>query len=122
MAYENAFCSACLFARNRVNFLALDELVFKQPVDVGKLIHMRSRVTFSPTELDEHHTFQVSVDVETVDVSTGDRKATNTFHWTFHSDKKLDRMALPDSYEEGLEWLGSVCCLSVFERFIRLAF
>lgn len=108
LAYELAFSSACMFAKNRVTFLALDELLFKQPVDVGRLIHMRSRVTFSPTELNEHHTFQVCTEVETIDVSTSERRTTNTFHWTFHSDQKLDRMVLPKTYREGLDWLGSV--------------
>lgn len=50
LAYENAYSTACLFARAPVTFIALDELRFALPVEIGSLLRLDSRVTYSPIE------------------------------------------------------------------------
>ncbi|GAA5924811.1 uncharacterized protein JCM15063_005740 [Sporobolomyces koalae] len=106
LAYETAYSTACLFARSPVTFVALDELQFAQPVEVGSLLVLDSRVTFSPM-WGEHKSFHVSVEAATVDLYTGDKRITNTFHFTFSSDKKLDRHVLPRTYRQAMQWLDA---------------
>ncbi|BGP13272.1 hypothetical protein JCM10213v2_001191 [Rhodosporidiobolus nylandii] len=106
MAYETAYATSCLFARSPVTFVALDELVFRQPVEIGSLLMLDSRVTFSPME-GEHHSFHVSVEAATVDLQTGEKKVTNTFCFTFTADKPLERHVLPRSYKQAMAWLDA---------------
>lgn len=82
LAYETAYSTACLFSRSAVTFVALEcvrtsksrycsstdpclpprsELQFAQPVEIGSLLLLDSKVTFSPL-LGEHHSFHVSVE------------------------------------------------------------
>ncbi|GAA6064773.1 hypothetical protein JCM10212_006322 [Sporobolomyces blumeae] len=106
LAYETAYSTACLFARSTVTFVALDELQFAQPVEVGSLLVLDSRVTFSPITGD-HRSFHISVEAATVDLYSGQKKVTNTFHFTFSSDKKLDRHVLPRTYKQAMQWLDA---------------
>ncbi|GAA6010846.1 hypothetical protein JCM11491_004563 [Sporobolomyces phaffii] len=106
LAYEAAYSTACLFARSPVTFVALDELQFRQPVEVGALLVLDSRVTFSPL-VGEHKSFHVSVEAATVDLYTGEKRITNTFHWTFSSDKALERQVLPRTYRQAMQWLDA---------------
>lgn len=71
VAYETAFATAYRFARQRVRFLALDELQFKSPVDIGDLLLLDSEVTFSPVS-GEHRSFHVSVEAASMDLHTGE--------------------------------------------------
>ncbi|GAA6030042.1 hypothetical protein JCM8097_009228 [Rhodosporidiobolus ruineniae] len=106
LAYENAYSTACLFARSAVTFIALDELQFRQPVEIGSLLLLDSKVTFSPMQ-GEHRSFHVSVEAATVDLYTGEKKITNTFHFTFSADKPLERHVLPRSYKQAVQWLDA---------------
>jgi len=38
---------------------------------------------------------------------TGERKLTNVFHWTFSSDRPLQRHVLPRSYRQTMQWLDA---------------
>ncbi|GAA5967819.1 hypothetical protein JCM3765_001892 [Sporobolomyces pararoseus] len=106
LAYETAYSTACLFARSPVTFVALDELQFAQPVEVGSLLVLDSRVTFSPM-VGEHKSFHVSVEAATVDLHSGKKLITNTFHFTFSSDKPLERHVLPRTYRQAMQWLDA---------------
>ncbi|GAA5831239.1 hypothetical protein JCM11251_007805 [Rhodosporidiobolus azoricus] len=106
LAYETAYATSCLFARSSVTFVALDELQFRQPVEIGSLLLLDSKVTFSPMQ-GEHHSFHVSVEAATVDLYSGEKKITNTFHFTFASDRPLDRHVLPRSYKQAMSWLDA---------------
>lgn len=61
IAYETAYSTACLFARSGVTFVSLDELQFAQPVEIGSLLLLDSKVTFSPMQ-GEHRSFHVAVE------------------------------------------------------------
>jgi acyl-coenzyme A thioesterase 9 len=82
------------------------ELQFSQPVEVGSLLVLDSRVTFSPM-VGEHKSFHVSVEAATVDLETGAKKITNTFHFTYSADKPLDRHVLPRTYRQAMQWLDA---------------
>ncbi|BGP37172.1 hypothetical protein JCM10450v2_001078 [Rhodotorula kratochvilovae] len=106
IAYETAYSTACLFARSAVTFVSLDELQFAQPVEIGSLLLLDSKVTFSPMK-GEHRSFHVSVEAATCDLYTGERKITNTFHFTFAADSPLQRHVLPRSYRQTMHWLDA---------------
>ncbi|BGP59456.1 hypothetical protein NBRC10512v2_000751 [Rhodotorula toruloides] len=106
LAYETAYSTACLFSRSAVTFVALDELQFAQPVEIGSLLLLDSKVTFSPL-LGEHHSFHVSVEAATCDLYSGEKKVTNVFHYTFAADKPLQRYVLPRTYRQAMQWLDA---------------
>ncbi|GAA5967911.1 hypothetical protein JCM21900_000743 [Sporobolomyces salmonicolor] len=106
LAYETAYSTACLFSRSAVTFVALDELQFAQPVEIGSLLLLDSKVTFSPMK-GEHKSFHVSVEAATCDLYSGEKKITNTFHFTFSSDKPLERHVIPRSYRQAMQWLDA---------------
>ncbi|GAA5850806.1 hypothetical protein JCM8547_009093 [Rhodosporidiobolus lusitaniae] len=97
LAYEAAYATSCLFARSPVTFVALDELQFRQPVEIGSLLLLDSKITFSPMK-GEHHSFSCSVEAATVDL---------TFHFTFSADSPLERHVLPRSYRQAVSWLDA---------------
>lgn len=101
------FHSPTLSFRSLAHFLSLrSELQFAQPVEVGSLLVLDSRVTYSPI-VGEHHSFHVSVEAATVDLLSGEKKITNTFHFTFSSDKSLERHVLPRTYRQAMQWLDA---------------
>ncbi|KAM0751769.1 hypothetical protein T439DRAFT_324959 [Meredithblackwellia eburnea MCA 4105] len=106
LAYETAYSTACLFARTPVSFIALDELHFALPVELGSLLTLDSRVTYNPM-VGDHKSFHVAVEAGTTNLQSGERKITNTFHFTFASDKALDRHVLPRSYKQAMMWLDA---------------
>lgn len=52
--------------------------------------------------------FQVSVEAATIDLRTGEKMLTNTFHYTFASREYLKRIVLPEDYQDGLAWIESL--------------
>ncbi|GAA5860449.1 hypothetical protein JCM3774_000425 [Rhodotorula dairenensis] len=106
LAYETAYSTACLFSRSPVTFVSLDELQFAQPVEIGSLLLLDSKVTFSPMQ-GEHHSFHVSVEAATCDLYTGEKKITNTFHYTFSSERPLSRHVVPRTYRQAMQWLDA---------------
>ncbi|KDE05804.1 hypothetical protein MVLG_03893 [Microbotryum lychnidis-dioicae p1A1 Lamole] len=106
LAYETAFATACLFSRSTVHFIALDEIRFALPVEIGSLLLLDSKVTYSPIR-GTHKSFHVSVEAATTDLFTGERRVTNTFHFTFASDRPLARHVLPKTYLDAISWLDA---------------
>ncbi|CEQ39161.1 SPOSA6832_00658, partial [Sporobolomyces salmonicolor] len=150
LAYETAYSTACLFSRSAVTFVALDELQFAQPVEIGSLLLLDSKVTFSPMK-GEHKSFHVSVEVDETrmkkkapdeggsrrnsrdlrpllgreedhqvrfctcseycvscpDLTTVHLLFRSTFHFTFSSDKPLERHVIPRSYRQAMQWLDA---------------
>lgn len=82
ISYELAYSTACLFARGPVTFVALDELNFAAPVEIGSLLTLDSKVTFSPME-GEHRSFSCSVEAATIDLHTGAKLITKCVLYPF---------------------------------------
>lgn len=105
LAYELAFCNASVFLKNRPVFLALDDISFRKPVPVGTLLALDSQIAYS--QGGDHHSFQVMVTADILDVSKGTRETTNTFWFTF-SDPRQGRKTphvLPRTYAESMLYL-----------------
>ncbi|PWN48734.1 Thioesterase/thiol ester dehydrase-isomerase, partial [Violaceomyces palustris] len=103
-AYELAWMVAASFVQRPVIFLSLDALSFHAPVPIGAMLSLTSRVTYTTSHQDSNDIAGVSVLAEVVDMETGERKKSNTFHFSFdigESDKKIS----PETYKEAMEWI-----------------
>ncbi|KAF9896382.1 Acyl-coenzyme A thioesterase 9, mitochondrial [Lobosporangium transversale] len=105
LAYELAFCNASVFIRNRPIFLALDEIAFRKPVSVGTTLALDSQIAYSGGG--EHHSFQVMVKADILDIKNNTRETCNTFWFTFSDPRKdhLTPKVLPRTYAESVLYL-----------------
>lgn len=94
---------------------------FLRPVEVGELLTLQSQIAYAPMDLEgEHKSFLVSVEASTTNLHTGEsvrvlhsatryadglQHLTNTFSFTFSSDRPLTRYVLPRSYRSAMLWL-----------------
>ncbi|KDN43543.1 Thioesterase/thiol ester dehydrase-isomerase [Tilletiaria anomala UBC 951] len=105
--YELGWITASIFANAPVEFLALDALSFHSPVPIGAVLNMTSTVTYtSQGEEKENAVAAVNVVAEIVDIESGKRKKSNTFHFSF-SVGQTKRRVSPLTYADAIEWLES---------------
>ncbi|SPO31810.1 related to acyl-coa thioester hydrolase [Ustilago trichophora] len=106
-AYELAWMASASLVNRHVQFLSLDALSFHAPVPIGAMLQLSSQIAFT-SEPDQHpqrHTIAgVTVLAEVVDLETGERKKSNTFHFSFDLGE-TDRQVLPQTYKEAMEFI-----------------
>ncbi|KAF9964707.1 hypothetical protein BGZ70_006059 [Mortierella alpina] len=107
LAYELAFCNASVFIKYRPTFLALDEISFRKPVPIGTFLALDSQIVFA--EGGDHHSFQVMVKADVLDVVKDTRETTNEFWFTF-SDPNNEKghatpKVMPRTYAESMLYL-----------------
>lgn len=80
------------------------------PVEIGHLLTLDAKVTYSPPE-GEHRSFQVCVEATTTELigpHAGETPVQNVlFNFTFNSAEPLSRHVLPKSYNEAMLYLDS---------------
>ncbi|KAF9352743.1 hypothetical protein BGX34_012003 [Mortierella sp. NVP85] len=103
LAYELAFCNASVFVASRPVFLALDEISFRKPVPIGTFLALDSQIVYA--EGGNHHSFQVMVKADVLDVSKNSRETTNTFWFTFRDPVKGTPRIMPRTYAESMLYL-----------------
>lgn len=113
LGYELAWSIGTIFSRDTQNFLHSDEIVFKRPVDIGKLLVLGGQVTYvSPTR----RSFVVYVVADVINPKSGERFNSNNFHFIFYSRPKKDSEGnlrpvlprlLPKTYEEMMLYLDA---------------
>ncbi|KAF9562517.1 hypothetical protein EC968_005215 [Mortierella alpina] len=103
LAYELAFCNASVFISSRPTFLALDEISFRKPVPIGTFLALDSKIVYA--EGSDHHSFQVMVKADVLDVKKGTRETTNTFWFTFTDPVKGTSRIMPRTYAESMLYL-----------------
>ncbi|KAG0376285.1 hypothetical protein BGX24_007983 [Mortierella sp. AD032] len=110
LAYELAFCNASVFIKYRPTFLALDEISFRKPVPIGTFLQLDSQIVFA--EGGDHHSFQVMVKADVLDVQRGTRETTNHFWFTFTdplrsegSKEYVTPKVMPRTYAESMLYL-----------------
>lgn len=95
------------FVNAPVVFLALDALSFHAPVPIGALLSLSSQVTYTNTGtpqaadhdgdgvigLGEGSVAAVTVLAEVVDLETGERVKSNTFHFSFSIGESKRRVS-----------------------------
>jgi len=113
LGYDLAWSVGSLFSRDRHNFLHMDEVVFKQPVEIGSLLAMGGHVTYTSPTL---QSFVVSVIADVVNPTNGERKNSNMFHFIFYARPQPDARGvrkpvlprvLPRTYDEMMLYLDA---------------
>lgn len=98
-AYELGWANASSYGGCRPNLVAVDDILFQKPVDIGSLLLLSSQVCYT-----EGNYIQVRVHTEVLDPLTGQHNTTNVFHFTFVSDKDVP-MVVPKTYGESMLFL-----------------
>ncbi|SNX88049.1 related to acyl-coa thioester hydrolase [Melanopsichium pennsylvanicum] len=106
-AYELAWMASASFVNRHVHFLSLDALSFHAPVPIGAMLQLSSQIAYTsePEQHPQRHTIAgVTVLAQVVDLETGERKTSNTFHFSFDLGT-TDRQVLPQTYKEAMEFI-----------------
>ncbi|XP_075996088.1 acyl-coenzyme A thioesterase 9, mitochondrial isoform X2 [Genypterus blacodes] len=98
-AYELGWANACSFGGCRPNLVAVDDILFQKPVDIGSLLLLSSQVCYT-----EGNYIQVRVHSEVFDPLTRQHNTTNVFHFTFVSDRDVPNI-IPKTYGESMLYL-----------------
>ncbi|XP_072545367.1 acyl-CoA thioesterase 9, tandem duplicate 1 isoform X1 [Salminus brasiliensis] len=98
-AYELGWANACAFAGCRPSLVAVDDILFQRPVEIGSLLLLSSQVCYTEGEY-----VQVRVHTEVLDPLTRQHSTTNVFHFTFRVEKAVPAV-VPQSYGESMLYL-----------------
>jgi len=105
-AYTLAWANAHSFCESRPWFLALDQVDFHKPVEIGSILTFNSQVIYS-----EGHAFCVMVTCDKVTPNQGvglQKVRTNSFYFTFTCpDKPLSKL-VPNTYAEAMQYLDGM--------------
>jgi acyl-coenzyme A thioesterase 9 len=113
-ALELGFTCAQLFSRSSLHLLAVDESAFKHPVPIGAVLQLTAQVVYTEEEIlptsesDSNQKTQlinVEVVADVLNFETGDRKTTNTFHFTYRKESPLKYAVKPTTYGEAMKYL-----------------
>ncbi len=100
-ALELGFVCGQLAAKSKLDFLAVDELAFKHPVPIGAVLQLNAQVVYSTGDL-----IHVEVIADVICVQSGDRKTTNTFHFTYRLAEEGRKLVIkPATYVEAMKYL-----------------
>ncbi|XP_041924482.1 acyl-CoA thioesterase 9, tandem duplicate 1 isoform X3 [Alosa sapidissima] len=98
-AYELGWANACAFGGCRPTLVAVDDILFQKPVEIGSLLMLSSQVCYT-----QDRYIQLRVHTEVLDPLTGQHNTTNVFHFTFRVDKEVPAV-VPRSYGESMLYL-----------------
>ncbi|XP_008987326.1 acyl-coenzyme A thioesterase 9, mitochondrial isoform X2 [Callithrix jacchus] len=98
-AYELAWATACSFGGSRPFVVAVDDIMFQKPVEVGSLLFLSSQVCFT-----QNNYIQVRVHSEVASLQEKTHTTTNVFHFTFMSEKEVP-LVFPKTYGESMLYL-----------------
>ncbi|XP_007541401.1 acyl-coenzyme A thioesterase 9, mitochondrial isoform X1 [Poecilia latipinna] len=98
-AYELGWANACSFGGCRPSLVAVDDILFQKPVEIGSLLMLSSQVCYTQGKY-----IQVRVHSEVFDPLTQQHSTTNIFHYTFASDRNVPSV-VPRTYGESMLYL-----------------
>ncbi|XP_032828007.1 acyl-coenzyme A thioesterase 9, mitochondrial [Petromyzon marinus] len=98
-AFELAWANAYVFCGERVYVVAVDDILFQKPVEIGALLYLNSQVCYT-----EGNNIQVRVQSEVHVPQLKEHYTTNVFHFTFMADSAVPKVA-PKSYGESMLYL-----------------
>ncbi|KAM8752909.1 acyl-coenzyme A thioesterase 9, mitochondrial isoform 1-T1 [Rhynchonycteris naso] len=98
-AYELAWATACNFSGSHPFVVAVDDIMFQKPVEVGSLLFLSSQVCFT-----QDNYIQVRVHSEVASLRDREHTTTNVFHFTFRSEKDVP-VVFPRTYGESMLYL-----------------
>ncbi|KAI8611699.1 HotDog domain-containing protein [Chytriomyces sp. MP71] len=100
LAFEFGYATGALFSKRALRFLAIDDITFKRPVEIGAILDLTSTVVFTHDDK-----MVIKVTVHVVEVQEGGKHLSNEFWLTFEAVRKPEdttepRRVLPRSYDE----------------------
>ncbi|XP_077336819.1 acyl-coenzyme A thioesterase 9, mitochondrial isoform X1 [Lithobates pipiens] len=98
-AYELAWATACSYGGSRPYVVAVDDIMFQRPVELGSLLFLSSQVCYT-----ENNYIQIRVHSEVSDPITREHHTTNIFHFTFMAEEEVPRI-VPKTYGESMLYL-----------------
>ncbi|ELT98028.1 hypothetical protein CAPTEDRAFT_123067 [Capitella teleta] len=98
-AFEIAWANACVYCKGRPSIVAVDDIIFKKPVEIGSLLYLSSQIVYTNGD----HML-VKVHAEVVNAKSGQHETTNIFHYTFRSKMTIPPV-IPKSYAEYMMYL-----------------
>lgn len=98
-AYELGWANAFSYCGSRPSLVAVDDILFQKPVEIGSLLLLSSQVCYT-----EGRFIQVRVHTEVLDPLTRQHNTTNVFHFTFLSETDVPNI-VPQSYGESMLYL-----------------
>ncbi|CAD5229367.1 unnamed protein product [Bursaphelenchus okinawaensis] len=100
-AYELAAINSKLFARTRTECIAMDDIVFAEPVEIGDILELWTRITCTQDQFMQTRVFARKVIID--DDKSIRYQTSNTFHFSFMTlDGSKVRTVLPKDYFDGL--------------------
>uniref|UniRef100_A0A0B6ZLN7 HotDog ACOT-type domain-containing protein n=1 Tax=Arion vulgaris TaxID=1028688 RepID=A0A0B6ZLN7_9EUPU len=100
-AYELAWANVSLYTKTRPGTCkCVDDIVFKQPVEVGSLLFFSSQIVYT-----NGSDIQVHVHAEVLDPEKGTRDTTNDFQFTFDTGLPNLPRIIPKTYAEAMLYL-----------------
>ena len=112
-ALELGYTCGQLFSHSKLNFLAVDDLAFKHPVPIGAVLQLTAHVVYTEDEPESEtntttlksQLIHVEVVADVLNIETGDRKTTNTFHFTYRMESPPKYAVKPATYGEAMKYL-----------------
>lgn len=98
-AFELGWATACSYGGSRPYVVAVDDIMFQRPVEIGSLLLLSAQVCFT-----EKNYIQIRVHSEVYDSDTREHKTTNVFHFTFMSEREVPQI-VPKTYGESMLYL-----------------
>ncbi|XP_073421912.1 acyl-coenzyme A thioesterase 9, mitochondrial isoform X1 [Dendrobates tinctorius] len=98
-AYELGWATACSYGGSRPYIVAVDDIMFQRPVEIGSLLFLSSQVCYT-----ENNYIQIRVHSEVSDPITREHHTTNIFHFTFMSEKEMPQI-VPQTYGQSMLYL-----------------
>ncbi|KAG8137277.1 putative Acyl-coenzyme A thioesterase 9 mitochondrial-like protein [Naja naja] len=98
-AYELGWATAYSYGNSRPYVVAVDDIMFQKPVEIGSLLLLSSQVCYT-----KNNNIQVRVHSEVYDPDTRVHHTTNVFHFTFMIEKEIPDV-VPKTYGESMLYL-----------------
>ncbi|CAE7227659.1 unnamed protein product [Rhizoctonia solani] len=107
LAYEIGYTNAYMFTRAPLRFLSLDGIAFKKPVPIGSILRLTSHISHTTSNAEFAAVAHVQVQAEVIDPATGEDNLTNTFRftWVREDGPPLQRLVVPRTYSDAMQWL-----------------
>ncbi|XP_014668069.1 PREDICTED: acyl-coenzyme A thioesterase 9, mitochondrial-like [Priapulus caudatus] len=100
-AFELAWTNAYLYCQSMPVIKAVDDIVFREPVEIGSLLFLSSQIVYTV-----ENSMQVKVHAEVVNPASGNHVTTNVFHFIFKAPAlKAVKVILPKTYIEAMMFL-----------------
>ncbi|CAF1617942.1 unnamed protein product [Adineta ricciae] len=101
-SFELGWTTASLFAKQSLSTLAVDDIMFQRPVEIGSLLFLSAMVVYV-----EGNKIQTRVHAEVVDLHTAKRETTNVFYFIFKTkdNSPLQTNVVPKTYAEAMMYL-----------------